>query len=306
MNKLSAVVTVFNEEENIERCLKSLGFADEIVVVDNSSEDASLSLAKKYTDKVYSQKNDPKLIDIQKNFGFKKASGDFILSIDADEEVSQELSEEIKKVLKKTPSNVNGYFIPRKNFIFGKWMENTGWYPDFQLRLFRRGKALYTQKHVHESITLEGESLRLKEHLIHHNYDTISQFVRKTIGYAENEAEKLLEDGYKFSYFDCLRFPSKEFLSRFFARKGYKDGIHGLVLSLLMAFYHLLVFAYIWEKKGFPRYNGSEFLKETEKEFKKGGREIVFWFTSEKLESIKNPIERTVFKIIQKVKFLSR
>ena len=122
MNKLSVVVTVFNEEKNIERCLKSLRFADEIVVVDNSSEDQTLSLAKKYTDRVYSQKNDPKLIDIQKNFGFKKATGDFILSVDADEEVSEELSREIKKILKETPENVNGYLVPRKNFIFGKWI----------------------------------------------------------------------------------------------------------------------------------------------------------------------------------------
>ncbi len=302
MNKLSAVVTVFNEEKNIERCLRSLKFADEIVVVDNSSADKTLFLAKKFTNKIYSQKNDPNLIDIQKNFGFKKASGDFILSVDGDEEVSGELESEIKKLLKKAPKNINGYLIPRKNFIFGKWIENTGWYPDFQLRLFKKDKAFFTQKHVHEQITLEGKSLKLKGHILHHNYDTVSQFIQKTVNYAENEAEKLLEDGYNFSYFDSLRFPMKEFLSRFFLRKGYKDGLHGLILSLLMAFYHLLIFAYVWEKKGFPQYNSSNFLREAETEFKKAGKETLFWFTKERAENIRNPVKKAAFKIIRKVK----
>src|SRR3972149_5537016 len=127
MGKISAVVTVYNEEKNIEKCLKSLKFADEIIVVDNQSEDKTADIAKKYTSKVFSRKNNPQQLDIQKNFGFEKANFEWILSIDADEEVSKELTAEIKKILGAKPSSIsqiNGFWIPRKNFIFGKWIEN--------------------------------------------------------------------------------------------------------------------------------------------------------------------------------------
>ena len=305
MNRISAVVSVFNEEESLEKCLNSLKFADEIVVVDNGSSDKSLEIAKKFTNKIYTQQNNPGLIDIQKNFGFEKATGEWILSIDADEEVTKELSREIKKVLgKSVPKNLNGYWIPRKNIIFGKWIENAGWYPDFQLRLFRKGSGKFTKKHVHEPISLKGESGKLKEHIVHYNYSSVSQFVLKTLSYAGNEAEDLLERNYKFSYFDAIKFPTQEFLSRFFSRKGYKDGFHGLMASILMAFYHFLVFAFIWEKKGFSQYNNSDFLKETEKEFRKAGRDILYWLSKEKIESIKSPLRKTAVRITEKLRSL--
>ncbi len=304
MIKISAVISAFNEEKNLERCLKSLFFADEIVVVDNDSFDKTLEIAKKYTKNVFTQKNNPKQIDIQKNFGFEKATGDWILSIDADEEVSKELADEIRKTISKK-SSVNGYWIPRKNIIFGKFIENTGWYPDPQLRLFRKGTARFVKAHVHEPMKLDGEEAYLINNIIHYNYSTIAEFLQKTISiYAPNEAEEYLSKGYKFSYFDVIKFPLNEFMSRFFSRKGYKDGFHGLVLSLLMAFYHFLIAAFIWEKQGFKEYDKDDFLEETNKEFKKAGKEILFWISKEKLESIKNPIERNLRKFSSKVRGL--
>ena len=304
MNKISAVISAFNEEKNIERCLKSLSFADEIVVVDNSSIDKTAEIAKKYTSRIFTQKNNPGAIDLQKNFGFEKATGDWILSIDADEEVSKELEEEIKKVIAHQ-STISGYWIPRKNIIFGKFIEHTGWYPDPQLRLFKKGKGKYVNAHVHESIRLEGESAYLKEFLVHHHYETITQFIRRTIDiYAPNEAQDYLSKGYQFSYFDAVRFPLSEFVSRFFARKGYKDGFHGLMLSLLMAFYHFLIFAFLWEKQGFKEYDKEDFLKDTEKEFSRAGKEILYWVSKEKLEALKNPVRRNLQKISNKLRGL--
>ena len=306
MSKISAVISAFNEEKNIERCLKSLSFADEIVVVDNLSSDKTSELAKKYTKNVYTQKNNPQQIDIQKNFGFEKATGDWVLSVDADEEVSIELEEEIKKILKAKPSsiaNINGFWIPRKNFMFGKWIkENTGWYPDYQLRFFRKGKGKYKNQHVHEDLEVTGETEKLKEHLIHHNYDSISQYVQKIMIYAPNEAENKLKNGYVFAYFDAIRFPLSDFLNWFFARKGYKDGFHGLILALMQAFYHFLVFAFIWEKKGFKEYDKDDFLEQTNKEFRSAGKEVLFWFTKEKIDSMKNPINRNLHKISNKIR----
>lgn len=323
MNKISAVISAYNEEKNIERCLKSLAFADEIIVVDNGSEDKTVDLAKKYTDKIFSQKNNPKEIDMQKNLGFEKATYDWILSIDADEEVSPELASEIREILdhgspvleeQETSSKdqrsknqdlkpLNGYYIPRKNIIFGKFIEHTGWYPDPQLRLFRKGKAKFVKTHVHEQVKLEGEAAYLSSDLIHHHYNTISEFLNRTITlYAPNEAKDYLDKGYVFSYFDAVRFPLNEFLSRFFARKGYKDGFHGLMLSMLMAFYHFLIFAFIWEKKGFKEYDKDDFLVQSEKEFKKSAKEIAYWITKEKMEQIKNPLQRTLKKLTGKLR----
>lgn len=301
MSKVSAVISAFNEEKNLETCLKSLKFVDEIVVVDNSSSDKTVEIAKKYTDKIFSQKNNPKEIDMQKNSGFEKATSEWVLSIDADEEVSKELAEEIKKNIKQKPK-ANGFYMPRKNIIFGKFIQNTGWYPDPQLRLFRRGKAKFVKTHVHESVKLDGQAAYLTSNLIHHHYNTVSEFLNRTITlYAPNEAEEYLRKGYEFTYFDAVRFPLNEFLSRFFARKGYKDGFHGLMLSLLMAFYHFLIFVFIWEKKGFKEYDRQDFLEESEKEFKRGGKEILYWLTKEKLESIKNPLKRSIKKFTEKL-----
>lgn len=302
MSKVSAVISAYNEEKNIERCLKSLKFADEIVVVDNSSQDKTLEIAKKYTNKIFTQKNNPKEIDMQKNTGFEKASFEWVLSIDADEEVSEGLGKEIKDTI-KGKNLPNGFYIPRKNIIFGKFIQNTGWYPDPQLRLFRKGKAKFVKQHVHEPVRLEGEAGYLTKELIHHHYNSISEFLQRTITlYAPNEAEEYLKKGYEFKYFDAIRFPLNEFLSRFFARKGYKDGFHGLILSLFMAFYHFLIFAFIWEKKGFVEYDKDDFLAQSEKELKKSGREILYWLTKEKLESIKNPLRKNLTKLTSKLR----
>lgn len=308
MSKVSAVISAFNEEKNIARCLESLSFADEIIVVDNSSFDKTAEIAKKYTRKVFTQKNNPAEIDLQKNFGFTKATGDWILSIDADEEVSEELAGEIKRVLGTKPSmlsNINGFWIPRKNLMFGKWIkENTGWYPDYQLRLFRKGQGKYESKAVHKDLFIEGETEKLKEHIIHHNYDSIEQYVKKILIYAPNEAEEYLRNDYKFSYFDVIRFPLNDFLAWFFARKGYKDGFYGLVLALMQAFYHFLVFAFIWEKQGFKEYDKEDFLKDTEKEFSRAGKEILYWVSKEKLEALKNPLRRNLQKVSNKLRGL--
>lgn len=302
MRKLSVVISAYNEESKIEACLKSADFADEIVLVNNSSTDRTEEIARKYTNNIYKQKNNPLAIDLQKNFGFSKASHEWILSLDADEEISKELADEIKVLIKKNIKE-NGFYVPRKNFTFGKWMEHTGWYPDHQLRLFKKGKGEFLDKHVHEKIKIEGEVGYLKNHILHQNYETISQFIHRAIDlYCPNEAEYLMHKGYVFSPFDAIRFPLDEFLSRFFAREGYKDGFHGLMLSLLMAFYRFIVFALIWEKQGFKEVKDENFLENTTSEFKRANKEITFWIDKEKQEKIKNPVKKNLYRISRKIR----
>lgn len=298
---LSIVISAYNEEEKIEECLKSASFADEIIFIDNSSSDKTVEIAKEYTQKIFTRPNNL-MLNINKNFGFSKASGEWILSLDADERVTPELQKEIKSTIEQSNNRtIIGYWIPRKNIIFGKWMKHTGWYPDNQLRLFRGRKGRFEAKHVHEMVQVEGQTGYLKEHILHYNFETIFQFLHKhVVIYAPNEAEELLRGGYVIKWQDAIRFPIKEFTGRFFAQEGYKDGFFGLMLSIGMAFYHFIIFAYIWEKQGFKAPEKENFLEDSEEELKKTQKELRFWFTSERIKAEKNILRKLWQKIIRR------
>jgi len=301
MKKLSVVISAFNGEEKIEKCLESAKFADEIIVIDNSSIDNTRKIVEKYTQNIISQKNDPTRIDQLKNIGFEKANGDWIFSLDQDEQITKELVDEIKEVLNSN-SSVSGYWVPRKNLIFGKWMEHTGWYPDYQLRLFNKGKGEFRENFVHQTLKVEGETTYLKNHLLHENYETLSQFLNRAINsYAPNEAEKLMSEGYAFSYFDAIKFPLKEFLNRFFNGEGYKDGFHGLMLSILMAFYHFIVFANLWEIYKFKDEKDKDMLKVVKTGFKDASKELKYWVNTAEIKTNKNPIKKSFLRVKRKL-----
>ncbi len=300
--KLSVVIMAFNEEKKIKECLDSIKeLAWEIIVVDNMSSDKTVAIAKKYTKKIYKQENKPQIIDLQKNFGFSKARGDWILSLDADERVTQSLAYQINAAIENNDPDIAAYKIPRKNIIFGKWIQHTGWYPDFQLRLFRKGKAKYTEKHVHEDMDVDGNIDQLTEPLIHQNYETIKQFLNKMIAYAENEADAKVRNGYNYEWTDAISMPFNEFISRFFAREGYKDGFHGLVLSIFMSMYYLVQFGFIWEKEKFVEAGTTNLLSDTEVVLKKTHHDMVYWFTNEKLKKTKSLTNKILLRVQRKL-----
>ena len=247
--KLSVVISAYNEEAMIEDCLKSAkDLADEIIFVDNTSQDRTVEIAKKYTKKVFTRENDPVMLNKNKNFGFTKATGDWILSLDADERLTTELSAEIRNKIRE--NHFSAYEIARKNIIFGKWIQHSIWWPDYNLRLFRQGKGKFPENHVHEKLEVEGEVGKLENPMIHHNYQTVSQFINKlNKTYTESETEHFIKSGKSINWFDAIRWPTNDFLKTFFMQKGYKDGLHGLVLSLFQAFYSLVFFAKVWERK---------------------------------------------------------
>lgn len=295
-NTISVVISAYNEEKKIQECLESIKWADEIIIVNSGSTDKTVDKAKKYTEKIFTRLNNP-MLNINKNFGFSKASSDWILSLDADERITEDLKEEILSVI-SNKNEINGYWIPRENIIFNKWIKHAGWYPDYQLRLFKKNKGKFPEVHVHEMIEIEGKTENLTKNIRHYNYESIFQFIQKmNLIYVSNEAEVLLKKNYKFDYLDAIRFPLKEFLSRFFAREGYKDGFHGFMLSILMAFYHFCIFAVIWEKQGFKEIDDKDMVKNIEKEFNASQKDILFWFRSEKIKSAKNIIEKSLLKI---------
>lgn len=298
---VSVVISAYNEEKKIGECLESVSWADEIIVVDNESADKTAVIAKKHGAVVMSRQNNL-MLNVNKNYGFSKAKHDWILSIDADERVSLELANEIKELFESGKTEKNGFSIPRRNIIFGKWMEHSGWYPDYQLRLFKKSAGKFEEKHVHEQIKLDGEPGVLQHPITHIHYESVSQFLHKTIViYAPNEASELVRKGYKFNFSDAFRFPLNEFLSRYFAREGYKDGFHGLMLSMLMAAYHLIVFAFIWEMKGFKQLEEKDILISTEQEIAKGYKDIMYWIYTEKIKVTKNGLKKTVFKVLRKI-----
>lgn len=299
MGKLSVVISAFNEEKKIRDCLESVSFADEIIFIDNFSTDKTDEISREYTSKVFTCPNNP-MLNVNKNFGFTKATGEWILSLDADERVTPELRREIESRIMNHESGINGYWIPRKNIIFGKWIRHTGWYPDYQLRLFKKGKGKFPEIHIHEMVEVRGETANLKGHIEHLNYESILQFlVKLTNIYVPNEAKVLIDNGYKITWQDCLGMSTREFINRFFAQKGYKDGLHGLVLSLLMAFYHLIVFIKIWEKQGFKEQKIK--LDSIAKESKKVQKEFKYWFLTAKIGQTRSFFDRLKLKFFKKL-----
>lgn len=297
MSKLSVVISAYNEEKMIEDCLKSVkAMANEIILVDNTSQDKTRNIAKKYTDKIFIVVNDSVNLNKNKNYGFGKAIGDWILSLDADERLTPEL---IREISSKISGNIfNGYEIPRKNIIFGKWIQHSLWWPDYNLRLFRKGCGEFAEKHVHEKLEVKGKVGKIENPIIHYNYQTISQFIKKMDNtYTESEVENFIKSGKTISWYDSLRFPVNDFFKTFFLQKGYKDGTHGLVLSLLQAFYAFIVFAKIWERKeNFRDLTPSNFLDSFAKEIKTLSRDFRYWILTALIEESKSK------KIIYKIK----
>ena len=278
---LSVVITSHNNASLIEDCLKSVhDIADEIIVVDNESTDNTVKMLKTHTKKTYSHQNTPSALNQAKNYGFTKAKSDWILSLDPDERLSPELAKEISSIINYQLSIINysAYQFPRKNIIFGKWIEHGLWYPDQQIRLFKNGQGKFAEKHNHEKLQVQGEVRELSGHLIHYNYTSVTQYVDKINHmYSGNEATEFIRSGKKALWYDAIRMPASDFLTNFFAREAYKDGLHGLVLSIMQAFYTFVVFAKIWERQGFTEYNHQKFLSESLHEINQKQQESRYW-----------------------------
>ncbi len=297
---LTVVISAYNEEKKIGDCLDSVRFADQIIVIDCSSADKTATIAKKYTDHVYKRENNL-MLNVNKNFGFSKATGDWILSLDADERVTPELKEKIISVINSQLSTPNGYWIPRKNIIFNKWIQSSMWWPDYQLRLFKRGKGKFPEKHVHEYLEVNGETEKLHQPFIHYNYQTVSQFIQKMdMIYTESEAKNIIKSGRVFTPVDAIRMPIQDFIKTYFAQKGYKDGLHGFVLSMLQAMYMEVVFAKVWESQGFKEEKLN--LVSVRGEFKKIKHEIRYWLLTSSINEENNPLTKFVLRIKRKLR----
>lgn len=240
--KLSAVVITYNEEKNIEACLESLNFCDEIVVVDSGSRDATVSLAKKFTQAVLERGFDN--FSAQKNTGVDAASHPWILSLDADERISTGLREEILSVI-QTPL-AEAFAIPRKNYIFGTHLRyglNKG---DAPLRLFLKKSGRF-EGIIHEKWVSQGRTLLLKNEIVHNATPTLCDYLRKLDHYTHLEAKLLNDRGEKFSFLTLLLKPPARFIQRYCLHLGALDGKEGFMYSVLSGFYEFVRYLKLWE-----------------------------------------------------------
>ncbi|MBI1806770.1 MAG: glycosyltransferase family 2 protein [Ignavibacteria bacterium] len=246
MPKLSAIVITYNEERNIERCLRSIQWTDEIIVVDSFSTDRTVELAKSFTSHILQHEYDGDIA--QRERGFGQATGDWLFYIDADEEVSLELKDDVRREITSATAK-DGYLIPRAVSIFGKWIYHGGWYPDYTLRLFRRGKYFPKRAEVHGGFAVRGETGTLKGQLYHYTYETIEQYVSKMNDYTSLQVSDKLNTNpsMEVGTSKIVLSPLSHFVRKYVSNKGYRDGIHGFVLAVLGAIYTLSLYAKIWE-----------------------------------------------------------
>jgi glycosyltransferase involved in cell wall biosynthesis len=297
MATISVVVSVWNEEKHLARCLSSVSWADEIVVIDNSSTDKTNKIARTFTDKVFSRPNNL-MLNLNKNYGFGKATKDFILNLDGDEEIPEALRDEIRSVI-KTKDCMDGYWIARKNIIFGKWIQHGIWWPDKQIRLFKRGKGRFPCVHIHEYVKIDGRVDSLIHPYIHYNYESIHQYLTKIDRASSSEALSLDEMKYQIQWYDAIRFPVSDFIKIYFAQQGFKDGLHGLVLGFLQAFYSFCTFAKVWETQKFVEKDVR--LSAIGQELTKNRKEIQYWFFTSLIAETRSPIRRIIRKFQKKI-----
>lgn len=244
--RISVCIITYNERENIRRCLENLVWADEIVVIDSFSDDGTPDIARQFTDRVY-QNRWPGFIE-QKNFALDRASNDWVLAVDADEVVSGVLRDGILKVLRQENPVFNGYFVPRRTFYLGRWINHCGWYPDYKLRLFRKSRGRWGGVNPHDRVVLAGgETGYLKGDLYHYPYRSLSDHIKKIDRYSTIFAQEMIRAGRSFSWADLFFRPIIRFMKMYLLRLGFFDGKAGFVISLLGGFYVFAKYAKLWE-----------------------------------------------------------
>lgn len=247
---ISVVILSKNEEENIKRCLESVKWCDEIILIDDNSSDRTLEIAKKYKTTIYSHplNND---FSTQRNFGLSKATNEWILFVDSDEVISDPLAYEISNatglVKDQDFNNFNGFYIRRSDFIWGKQLKHGETGNAMLLRLAKRGSGLWAGK-AHEVWKIRGRVGKLINPLLHFPHKTMEEFLKEINFYTDIRAEELKSKNVRAHFWSILSYPLGKFLVNFFFKRGFLDGIHGLIFAILMSFHSFLVRGKLWLK----------------------------------------------------------
>lgn len=285
--RLSVVINTKNAADTLARTLESVTFADELIVVDMDSSDETIAIAKKFTQKIFSFE-DVGYVEPARNFALSKVSGDWVLIVDADEVVTSELAGTIHDIITQNfrhgeladvDTQADCWYLPRCNVIFDKELEHTGWWPDYQLRLFKTTHVQWSDQ-IHSVPKTSGTVTRLPAErrfaLIHYNYQTVAQFIDRLNRYTDIEAKRrdVQNDTQPHHFSSPISTFSQEFLRRLFAQKGLEDGRHGVGLSLLQSMYLVVTELKQWQHLGFPQQESAQESIQALTSFK---RDLAYW-----------------------------
>lgn len=243
--KITATIITFNEERNIADALNSLSWTDEIILVDSESTDRTVEIARQYTDRIfirpwpgYAQ---------QKNFAAEQSTNDWILNLDADERVSDELAREIVKLKSEYSSDAAGFEMPRLTWYLGRWIKHSGWYPDYKLRLYDRTRGQWSGDYVHESVEVGGRIERLQNDIHHYTVRNSSDHHERLDRYTTLAAREQLAKGNRASLASLLFSPLSSFIRSYIFKRGFLDGLPGLAIAQFAAHYVFLKNLKLWE-----------------------------------------------------------
>jgi glycosyltransferase involved in cell wall biosynthesis len=242
MNKISVVVITKDEEKNISDCLKSVQWADEIIVVDSESSDRTVELAKQFTDKIFIRKWEGYVP--QKKYALSLARNKWILSLDADERVPVELKDEI---LNLAPGQFSGFKIRRKNFLLKKEITSCGWEKDYQLRLLKKDKVGLSDRLVHEKFIVDGQVDTLKNPMLHYTFSSFSDYLDKINYYTSLKAQELFRKKKRVGLWTIISHTVSAFFAFFIVKRGFKDGVYGMIISLLHSVSTMMNYIKLWE-----------------------------------------------------------
>ena len=244
MQPVSATLITYNEEKNVAQALKSLSWADEILVVDSGSSDATVEICRSFNSTVI-HRDWTGYVD-QKNFAAEKARNDWIFSLDADERVSPELTREIQE-LNRSGFSSPGYKIPRVAFFMGRWIRHGSWYPDYQLRLFNRRAGRWEGGHVHESVRISGNHAFLSGEIFHYTYRNISEYLGRLETYSSLAALDYRQKGKRATLPGLICNPVAVFLKSYLLKRGFLDGVPGFMVAAMGAVSVFFKYAKLYE-----------------------------------------------------------
>jgi glycosyltransferase involved in cell wall biosynthesis len=241
---ISVYVLTTDNRRTIERCMKSLSWAEELVVVDSYSQDGTFEICKKYTDKVFRKKWTGHRDQYQ--YAADLTTRDWIMFVDADEEIPLDLVEEIRMELDGRAKDFDGYFVYRRTYYLGRWIRYGGWYPDGEIRLYRREKGRW-EGGLHAKLGVSGKVGVLKNQYHHYTYGNISDQIQTIDKYSKIAADDLYQSGKKFSLFKLLFHPPFRFLKEYLFKSGFRDGLPGFIIIVSTMFYVFIKYAKLWE-----------------------------------------------------------
>lgn len=293
--KITGITVVKGRPDHIYACLSSLEkIADEVMVVDIGMDESLKNEILKMKKVTYVEEDHVPYVELIRDRVKDKAKHDYVLFLDADEELPQTLIDELKKTYKK----YDAIQIARKNMVFGSWVQHSRWWPDSQIRMFKK-KALTWPTRIHQQPIVTGtiHELPTTEEfaILHHNYDSIDDFVTRMMRYAKVEATEKIEQKKEYHLQEAIRTAISEFVGRYFAGEGYKDGMMGFTLAILQLFYSFLVYFYYWEKRKYSA-DIEEPALNIKRFFAQGLMEVIYWNPKRVTDKILGALLRRMIK----------